>query len=52
MSDRIDIHIHAERGVPTGLLSAIGKALEAARPGATLDVVCDCCDFHFVGGGP
>lgn len=52
VSDRIDIHIRTERGVPTSLLAAIGKALEAARPGATLDGVCDCCNFHLVGGGP
>lgn len=50
MTDRIEIHIRANRGVPTDLLVTISKALDKSHPGATLNGACDCCNFHIVGG--
>lgn len=54
MSDRIEVHVKAYRGVPQALLAAIGTAIAKERPAAII-TACDndeCgCNFMFVGGG-
>lgn len=54
MSDRIEIHVNAERGVPPRLLAAIGKAIVKESPGAVMKAcdtdACGECNFLFVGG--